>query len=60
MVSRPTSDINSLNKAIEEFEKMSFDANEIRDYSKNFDKKIFKENILKFIEEKLENKKIPI
>jgi|GEM_PF-3470679 hypothetical protein len=39
---------------------MSFDANEIRDYSKNFDKKIFKENILKFIEEKLENKKIPI
>lgn len=52
--------INSLNKAIEEFEKMSFDANEIRDYSKNFDKKIFKENILKFIEEKLENKKIPI
>lgn len=43
----------SLNKAIEEFEKMKFDAKKIREYSLKFDKKEFEKNILKFVKEKL-------
>lgn len=46
--------VESLNKAIEEFEKINFDYEKIRDYSKKFDKKVFQEKILKFISEKLE------
>jgi len=45
---------NSLNKAIENFEEMTFDSKEIRKYAEGFDKEIFKEKILKFVEEKLE------
>lgn len=48
--------INSLNKAIKDFEKLKFDYKNIRKHAQNFDKKIFKENILNFIIEKLENK----
>jgi hypothetical protein len=38
-----------LNKAINKFEKMDFKADEIGKYAKKFDKKVFKEKILKFI-----------
>ena len=48
--------INSLNKAIKDFEKLKFDYKNIRKHAQNFNKKIFKENILNFIIEKLENK----
>ncbi len=45
----------SLNKTIEEFEKMKFNYNEIRKNAERFDKKIFKEKLLNFINKKLEN-----
>lgn len=48
--------IESLNNAINEFEKMSFDHKKIREHAENFDVKIFKNKILEFIEEKLKNK----
>jgi len=44
---------NSLNKAIEKFEKLNFNNKEIRNHALNFDSKIFKENIINFIKEKL-------
>jgi len=43
----------SLNKAIEKFEKMSFNPKKIRENALKFDEKIFKENILNFIKQKL-------
>lgn len=44
---------NSLNKAIEQFETMSFDAKSIRGHAEMFDKKIFKEKLVEFIESKI-------
>lgn len=44
---------NSLNKAIEKFEEMSFDYLKIREHALKFDKDIFKNNILEFLENKL-------
>lgn len=44
--------VESLDKAINDFEKMKFDFNEIRIHSEKFSKEKFKENLLKFIEEK--------
>ena len=41
--------IDSLNKAISNFEKMKFDYKYIRAYAEKFDKKIFKEEILEFV-----------
>lgn len=43
----------SLNKAIEIFEKMNFDSNKIKEYSLKFDKENFKKNLIEFIEDKL-------
>jgi len=48
-------DINSLNKVIEEFENMKFDAKNIRKHAQNFDKEIFKEKILDFVKLNLKN-----
>lgn len=45
--------VRSLNNAIDTFESMSFDAKKIREHALQFDKKIFQEKILKFINEKL-------
>lgn len=44
----------SLNKAIDTFESMTFDATTIQAHAEQFDSKIFKENIVRFIEEKLD------
>jgi len=44
---------NSLNKAIERFETMSFNWKKIREHARNFDTKIFKEKMLEFVEEKI-------
>lgn len=46
----------SLNKKIEDFEKLDFDSNEIRKHAENFDKEVFKENLKKFILEKINKK----
>ncbi len=46
---------NSLNKQIENFEEMNFDAKFIREHAEKFNKEIFKENILKFINKKLKD-----
>lgn len=45
--------VRSVNNAIEEFENMHFDAKKIREHAMKFDKKIFQENILAYIKEKL-------
>ncbi len=45
--------VRSLNNAIEDFENMTFDAQKIREHALQFDKNIFKENILSYIQEKL-------
>ena len=47
--------ITSINKAIEDFEEMQFSPQEIREQAKKFDKKIFQEKFLSFIEEKVKN-----
>ena len=44
--------VESLNEAITKFEKMNFDYKEIRKHAENFDSKIFKNRILKFIEDR--------
>lgn len=49
--------VESLNQAIEKFENLKFDFAEIRKHSESFDKKYFKENLLSFIKEKLEEKR---
>jgi glycosyltransferase involved in cell wall biosynthesis len=46
--------VESLNNTIEQFETMQFNAGEIRKHAEQFDKEIFKENIYKFIQDKLE------
>ena len=46
----------SVVKAIEEFEEMKFDTVDILENSKKFSKEIFKEKILKIVEEKLNEK----
>ena len=46
---------NSLNKAIKEFENLSFNPKEIRNHALRFDSKVFKENILNFVNKKLED-----
>lgn len=43
----------SLQKAIDQFESMTFDAKDIRKHAEQFDSKIFKEKLVSFIEEKL-------
>lgn len=43
----------SLNNAIDDFENIEFDSYKIREYALNFDKEIFKENILRFVVEKI-------
>ena len=45
--------VESLNKAIERFEKLSFDYDKIKKHSEKFDKKYFKQNILEFIEKNI-------
>ena len=45
--------VESLNEAIEKYESMKFDPKTIIKHSEKFDKKVFKNEILKFIEEKL-------
>ena len=44
--------VESLNKAIAKFEKIKFDYKKIRKHAENFDEKVFKENIIKFIDKK--------
>jgi len=46
-------DVESLNFAIKKFEKMDFNYLKIREHTLKFDKKIFRENILNFLKEKL-------
>jgi len=48
-------DIISLNNWIIKFENTKFNKKEIRKHAENFDKKIFKEKLLDFINKKLEN-----
>ncbi len=43
----------SLQKAIDQFESMTFDATIIRKHAQQFDKNVFKEKLLSFIEEKI-------
>jgi len=45
--------IELLNNVIEKFETMNFDYEAIRNHALKFDKKIFKKEILNFIESKL-------
>lgn len=45
--------VESLNEAIERFEKLSFDYDKIKKHSEKFDKKYFKQNILEFIKKKI-------
>ncbi|MDQ7009082.1 MAG: glycosyltransferase [Candidatus Gracilibacteria bacterium] len=47
--------VKSLNKAIEKFENTSFNYKEIREHSQNFSKEKFQQNLLKFVEDKLNN-----
>jgi len=42
--------VRSINKAIEEFENMTFDSKYIKNYALKFDKKIFKNKIIDFIQ----------
>lgn len=46
--------VDSLNNTIELFEKSYFNYEEIRDHSLNYDKNIFKEKLLNFINKKIE------
>jgi glycosyltransferase involved in cell wall biosynthesis len=45
--------VDSLNKAIEKFENKNFDKEKILENAKKFDKKIFQENLINFILEKI-------
>ncbi|MDD3646106.1 MAG: glycosyltransferase [Candidatus Gracilibacteria bacterium] len=44
---------NSLNKAIKQFETISFDSKAIRKHAEQFDKEVFKRKIVEFIESKI-------
>ncbi len=46
--------VASLNATIEKFETLTFDSQVIRNHAEKFDKKVFKEKLLQFIDEKLE------
>lgn len=48
-----TQSIRSLNNAIDQFEQINFDAEEIRKYALSFDKEIFKQKIIDFINKKI-------
>lgn len=48
--------VSSLNQAIDAFESMNFDRKEIRKYAQTFDKEIFKQKLIAFIEEKIKDK----
>lgn len=48
--------VDSLKKAIDQFETMTFDASTIRKHAEQFDSEIFKEKLVKFIEKKLDSK----
>ena len=48
-------DVDSLNNAIKKYELINFDSNMIREYSKKFDKKVFKNNILYFINKRIKD-----
>ncbi|NVP17137.1 glycosyltransferase [Candidatus Gracilibacteria bacterium] len=45
--------INSLNKSINDFEKMEFDSKSIREHAMKFDKKNFKKDLIDFINSKI-------
>lgn len=45
--------IRSLNKAIEEFEKIDFDAYKIKKYALKFDKEVFKKELIEFVKNKV-------
>jgi len=45
----------SLQKTIDQFESMSFDAKSIRAHAEKFDKNVFKKQLLNFIDEKLDS-----
>jgi glycosyltransferase involved in cell wall biosynthesis len=47
--------VRSLNNAIEDFERLKFNNEEIRKIALNFTKERFKENLLNFIKNKLNN-----
>lgn len=47
--------VRSINNAIEKFENMNFDYTNIKNYANNFDKRIFQQNLISFIESKIEN-----
>ena len=47
--------LESLQKAIDRFESMTFDSKTIRKNAERFDKKIFQEKLVKFIGEKLDS-----
>jgi len=46
--------VESLNDAIERFESMEFDYKRIREHAYNFDVRVFKEKLVKFIESKID------
>ncbi len=48
--------VESLNDAIKKFETMQFDATKLREHAKKFDKQVFKEKLLHFISEKMDEK----
>ncbi|MDD2907916.1 MAG: glycosyltransferase [Candidatus Gracilibacteria bacterium] len=47
--------IESLNNAIEKFESLEFDYLKIREHALKFDKKVFKNEVMEFINKRLEN-----
>lgn len=47
--------ISSINNAIKKYELLNFDSIKIREHSKKFDKKLFKKNILDFINKRIED-----
>jgi glycosyltransferase involved in cell wall biosynthesis len=49
--------VESLKNAIEKFETMEFNKEEIREHALEFDEKVFQEKIRKFVEEKVEENK---
>ncbi|MBS9784283.1 glycosyltransferase [Candidatus Gracilibacteria bacterium] len=45
--------VESLNDSIKKFETLNFDAKKLREHALNFDKRVFKEKILEFVNEKM-------
>lgn len=48
--------VSSLNQAIDAFESMNFDKKEIRKHAQTFDKEIFKQKLIDFVEQKIKDK----